>query len=406
MNPQGFNYGLLSENDIQDAILDGSLKIYPFNRSNLTGIGYNLGTIDFFLSVRKGIIQKVYDSAVGRYVRIAPNDTVLTFTQEYVEVNPSIAGTFHSKVSRVCQGLGHISTTLDPNWKGQLIISINNPTGKYIDLFIDKPKQYGNIVTMLLYRLASPIVDGRMGHDNNEGRGDMLMSYLKQPPFAALFKRKSERLCNFIMNTFIKSLNGNDGFIDTTDNKEPETYSLVVIKTSLLDDLHKISLGTYNICPGGTYFPLTDEQKKIIKRSVLYKIMLSQGGDRDLQNVMNDGIHSNIIADVTCAQREIQPNIQKLIDIVDYELATINHNRRLKMQNESIVEFYKSPNARQIFGRICLSTLALIFIGLQTSSLFLLMPKTDVEIIAALIGMFATIDIAVASYFVNKWRSL
>lgn len=398
--------GLLSENDFEDAILNGSLKIYPFNRLNLTGIGYNLGTTDFFLSVRKGIIEKVYDSPVGRYIRISPNDTVLTFTQEYVEVNSHIAGSFHSKVSRVCQGLGHISTTLDPNWKGQLIVSINNPTGKYIDLFIDKPKQNGNIITMLLFQLASPIADGRIGHDNNEGRGDMLMSYLRQPPFASIFKRKWGRLCEFIKNVFIKSLNGNDGFIDPTDNKDIETYSLVLIKSKLADDLHRFNLGTYNICPGGIYFPLTDEQKLIIKNCTMYKIMLSRGVNKDLDNTLDNGIHSSIVSDSLQVRHEIQPYIQRLIDIINYEMATINHNRRIRMQNESIVEFYSSPNIRQIIRRIGLSTVAFIFISLQVISLVLLISKTDVEIIAALIGMFTTIDVAALSYFISKWRSL
>ena len=107
---------MLSRNDIEQALADGHLKIFPFDSKKLTGIGYNLSTTDFAFSINQGILltlhEKTTENGIMRYVIIPPNDTVLFFSQEYIEVDNTIAGTFHSKVSCVSQGLGHISTTL------------------------------------------------------------------------------------------------------------------------------------------------------------------------------------------------------------------------------------------------------------------------------------------------------
>jgi len=400
------NYGLLSENSIKDEILNGSIKIYPFNITNLTGIGYNLGSTDFYLSIRKGRLEKIYENKVGRYIRIASNDTVLTFTHEYVEVNSFIAGTFHSKVSRVCQGFGHISTTLDPNWKGQLIISINNPTKKYIDLYIDKPLHNGNILTMLLYKMTSPIADGHLGHDNNEGRGDMLMSYIKQPHYSFVFRKKWFKFCEFISNAFIKSLNGNDGFININDINDTETNTLVNIKNKLINDLNVINLGIYKISTNGRYHPLTNEQKNIITRTILFKIMVSKGEDINWLNNLNNGIEYEIITNITLARDKILPYLNKIIYMIDYELATINHNRRLKMQNNSIKEYYNLPNINNILSKTFILLMTLLFLSIQFVSLLLLINNINIEIITALISMFATIDVACASIVYDKWKSI
>lgn len=144
---------MLSRDDIVKAIAEGSIKIYPFEEKNLTGIGYNLSTTWFAFSVNQGILleicQETTVEGVKRFVTLPPNDTVLFFSKEYVEIDRTLAGTFHAKVSRVCQGLGHISTTLDPSWRGQLIISVNNPVSKEIpfDLDRDSGQHYDTAIT-------------------------------------------------------------------------------------------------------------------------------------------------------------------------------------------------------------------------------------------------------------------
>jgi len=65
----------------------------------------------------------------------------------------------------------------------------------------------------------------------------------------------------------------------------------------------------------------------------------------------------------------------QLITIVDFELATINHNRRLEKQNEDIIEFYRTPNSRKIVGRIALICTAIVFIAIQIGIIINLKPR-------------------------------
>lgn len=103
------------------------LVICPFNEKNLTPVGYNLSFTKFIFSTKNKLLYKVYtDKKTDEvYCIIEPNDTVLILTQEAVWVSEELAGTFHSKVGIVSKGFGHISTTLDPNWEGPLLISLN-----------------------------------------------------------------------------------------------------------------------------------------------------------------------------------------------------------------------------------------------------------------------------------------
>ena len=70
------------------------------------------------------------------YVYINPRDTVLVLSKEYLQLSANISGNVFSRVSTVSAGLGHISTTIDPLWKGALLIAISNPSSERIKLVI------------------------------------------------------------------------------------------------------------------------------------------------------------------------------------------------------------------------------------------------------------------------------
>ena len=108
------------------------LVIAPFDKTQAKGIGYNIAASDLFYSLKKSMPLKICHDDSGSYAIIKPNDTVLVLSYEYLKTNNCVAGTFHSKVRGAASGLGNVSTTLDPNWKGMLLISINNPTSRKI----------------------------------------------------------------------------------------------------------------------------------------------------------------------------------------------------------------------------------------------------------------------------------
>lgn len=86
------------------------------------------------LSTKTGFLETVYrqdkENINQYYIFVKPGDTVLIVSNEFVECPEYIAGYVTSRVSNVFNGFGHISTTLDPGWKGAPLIALSNPTKK------------------------------------------------------------------------------------------------------------------------------------------------------------------------------------------------------------------------------------------------------------------------------------
>lgn len=179
----------LSNIDIEQAIESGDIFITPYNRLQLQPSGYNLTPTRFFYSTKKKRLLPVHETEEETYVMIDKNDTVLVRTRETIVVSPRLSGAFYSKVKVVSQGFGHVSTTLDPEWEGQLLISLNNPTNKKIKFSIEK-NVYGNIVynsfvTVEFSFLRTPAT---MQADNMAGRLDILDETIEKN--VSIFKRK------------------------------------------------------------------------------------------------------------------------------------------------------------------------------------------------------------------------
>jgi deoxycytidine triphosphate deaminase len=169
--------GVLSDEDILENIENKELVICPFNKENLSPVGYNLSFTKFIYSIKNNLLTKIIkDEATNEiYCFVEPNDTVLILTREAVWISNKFNGTFHSKVGIVSKGFGHISTTLDPHWEGPLLISLNNPTSKKLKLNIatdtEGGTKYNTFVTLILNEMLSP---AKGVHDNPPSRIDIL----------------------------------------------------------------------------------------------------------------------------------------------------------------------------------------------------------------------------------------
>lgn len=181
MDAQGA--GFLSDVDFK-RLQDKDIVICGYDEKNLTDIGYNFTPTEFIFSVNKGALVKIYNRLNEKYCYVEPNDTVLILTREAIWVSEKIGGTFHSKVKLVSDGFGHISTTLDANWEGPLLISLNNPTKKKIKFSIaedtGKGVTYKSFVTLILYQMVSP---AKNTHDNPPCRLDILKEKVRRPKF-------------------------------------------------------------------------------------------------------------------------------------------------------------------------------------------------------------------------------
>ncbi|MCI6996752.1 MAG: hypothetical protein MR936_08150 [Eubacterium sp.] len=360
---------MYSRDNIKEAIAEGHLKIYPFEEKNLTGIGYNISTTNFAFSINQGLLLRVFrdtsEQGYEHYVKIPPNDTILMFSKESLETDNEIAGTFHSKVSRVCQGLGHICTTLDPTWKGQLIIAINNPTNKEIRFDLDKHS--GNILTMLIYKLDQS-VSGPDIHDNNKGRCDLLLSHFTKQKRLWWRKKDKLELEEFIVHDFANSLNCYDDFMG--ENAEVDKYTGIVqelksLKDRLENNLLIIAEKRYSLGTDGKYRVLRDKSERdLISNCSIFH--LKNIGKIDLEKEYQ-------INEITGNSKEVLNQIKQYLLIIDYELETINHIRRITWQNKKIEEYAAENSKLYIHNKKVkrLKKIILVVIIILLSSLIL-----------------------------------
>ena len=132
---------LLTDTDLRkiictDKICEDNVKkiqIVPFAEKSLTPVGYDLRVGNLYSSAFKSDKFKL---TKDEKIIIGPGDTVLITTLESINMpnDRSISALILSKVSKVSKGLSHISTTIDPDWKGPLLIAINNHSKNKVEL--------------------------------------------------------------------------------------------------------------------------------------------------------------------------------------------------------------------------------------------------------------------------------
>lgn len=185
------------------------ILIVPFDESKCKGTGYNISPSELCYSVRKKHLLQIHRTEQEIYILIPPHDTVLTLSHEYLQVSAEIAGCFLSRLRPVTQGLGNISTTLDPCWKGMLLLAINNPSSKKVKLTLSQKKddvmKPVAISTMLLWKTLS-LTDSDEGVltfrlDNPAMRADIWSELIAEP--YRLFRTRSYQQFQELIHSLI-----------------------------------------------------------------------------------------------------------------------------------------------------------------------------------------------------------
>lgn len=157
--------GQLGRDDIQNELKTGKLKIIPYSEECLKGASYDLTPSAIAMSSKKGMLEKVYREKCylrdKYYIYAHPKDTVLIISNEYIQLQGNITGYISSRVSKVVEGFGHISTTIDPNWAGAVLIAISNPTNKPLKIYVgrsyDPNNRINSLATVTFHYLNTPV---------------------------------------------------------------------------------------------------------------------------------------------------------------------------------------------------------------------------------------------------------
>lgn len=132
---------LLTDTDIRE-YLEGNehpLKIEPYSEDSLTPVGYDLRAGGKYATSDEGVLIDPFRE--GMKLSLYPGQTALVSTLEKISMpkDGSISALIVSKVSKVSKGLSHISTTIDPDWSGSLIIAITNHSSNKIEIEHGEP---------------------------------------------------------------------------------------------------------------------------------------------------------------------------------------------------------------------------------------------------------------------------
>lgn len=169
---------MLSKIDISIE-LGKNIAIYPFYRENLKDSSYNLTAGKFAWTQiesssggfsYKGKKYKKGDLCCdGKKIIMFPHCVTLVETAEVLAVSNKISGSFHSRVTLVNLGIGHISTLLGPNWCGHCLIALHNITEHTICLDV------GTQICSVVFEYVSHAVQEK--NLNVNGHTDKFSSY-------------------------------------------------------------------------------------------------------------------------------------------------------------------------------------------------------------------------------------
>jgi len=128
--------------------------IYPLEQSSVTPLGYDL-RIGYAIGLRRGPEGDSGEMITEGKLVLPKSSSTLIICKEHVWLSSRIVGTLHSKGSLAAKGLVMNSTTVDPNWKGQMTFLLHNTNEKDIILDVHAP-----FVTMILHETLTSTESG------------------------------------------------------------------------------------------------------------------------------------------------------------------------------------------------------------------------------------------------------
>jgi len=132
-------------------VQNNKLLIANYDEHSLTPVGYDLRVGDNYLKMHRKV-EWTPLSENGK-LTISPSEIVAIQTEEFVGMpqNKQYSGIIVAKVSLVEMGLSHISTSIDADYEGEMIISVVNHSKRKVSL---RRKQL--LCTMILFKNERP----------------------------------------------------------------------------------------------------------------------------------------------------------------------------------------------------------------------------------------------------------
>lgn len=175
------------------------LHIYPFEDKCLTPVGYDLrvGRDVSVPTIRNGDPTQISEDTE---ISVLPGDLCRISTLETVGMpkTKELSGLVMSKVSKVSKGFSGVSTTIDADWDGRLLITIRNCSTKELTLKYGEP-----FCTAVFFHNLSPATRSCM---KEPGRNDYLITKLAHAEREAEEQQRQKRKKRELIITFLSIL--------------------------------------------------------------------------------------------------------------------------------------------------------------------------------------------------------
>lgn len=233
----------LSDKDIRRE-LGKNIIIEEFSDKSLSPVGYDIRIGAAFLP---GIHQTARYSE-GEELIIKPNSMLQIICKEFIWISPKILATIHSRGSFAVKGLILNSTTIDPNWNGQMALTLYNVSDNDIVL-----KVGDRFATVIFYYCKTPTLE-RPGSRAIEGITTVAFSEYEHSALISQSKSKFDMQMQKV-KTSPEFLIRNISFSLFTKVNVPMLIKLSLILSTVL--LVALPVGLYDVLTG--YFGWTEE---------------------------------------------------------------------------------------------------------------------------------------------------
>lgn len=201
---------ILSDQDIK-YLLNKEVVIYPYGEDCISPLGYDL-RIGYAINLTDEHQSTLLESV--EKILIPAKTSTFIITKEHVYLSGKIAGTLHARGSLAARGLYINSTTIDPNWSGQLTFLIYNISNKPVELELES-----RFVTLILHRVITPTLNIPAGNPISVAKqyGEIYGQYFANSLLSYLSDSKNNTLKRDFDNL-------------VQEAKNPTLYDLVIQK--------------------------------------------------------------------------------------------------------------------------------------------------------------------------------
>lgn len=198
---------LLSNNDIKRGLLNAKqLAIHPLKVENIKGSSINLTASKCAWNLKDNNSAYVVER---NKIVIPPNNSVCIVTNEAIWISRRIAGTYHSRVTLVSKGFANISTTLDPQWYGLSLVTLNNLSSSEVEIPVGS-----SIASIMLYFLKTPATKGII--ENQASRPEIYTKFNTTQEEEDFLTAEWHKSYNNLVNSMLSSLSYENLYKDRT----------------------------------------------------------------------------------------------------------------------------------------------------------------------------------------------